>query len=507
MLIVDKHTRRFIRHNKKIWRAWASKNSERIILVDFYHNSETNIARSYFLNILAKKYNAAIKSFSFREKIPYYTLHRVYRSFNVSGNIAVVLNREQRRRRDRILREIMPKLRTKEDVFNLEVLDIWIGIDIYESYLMDNHKPTVYLDDPQLQETIKEGVGLVVFWEDFFAQHKVAAVVTSHDCYLYFNVVCKVAYQNRVPVYSPNPIYMILMQGSHSIHKYFRNYRQMFKRLTVEEQEKAIALGKGQLNRRLNGEVGVDMPYATKSAFIPQQEDRKRVLRESDRIKVLICTHCFYDNPHGYGGMLFVDFYEWLKYLGKISERTDYDWYLKVHPDPLPGTEDIVRVLLKEFPRITMVPYDTSHHQLAGEGLNFILTAYGSIGGEAPALGVQVINAGYNPRIAYDFNWHPKSLEEYEYYLLNLDKLHKDINLEDIYEFYFMHHYYVIDDDFVFESYRKFQQDLTKKERGSSRAYGYFLGQLTDAKHQEVIKNMQAFIDSGKHSYYSHGSE
>lgn len=280
----------------------------------------------------------------------------------------------------------------------------------------------------------------------------------------------------------------------------------MFRRLSPEEQRKGIALAKTQLERRFNGEVGVDMPYATKSAF-RLSGGEKPVLRKSEKIKVLICSHCFYDNPHGLGGMLFLDFYEWLRYLGQISERTDYDWYLKVHPDPLPGTLKTIQEILAEFPRITIIPFETSHHQLAKEGIDFVLTVYGTVGHEYPALGVQVINAGYNPRVAYDFNWHPKSLEEYEHYLLNLDKLRKDINLEELYEFYYMHHYYVYADDLVFNSYRHFLSNLTTEHANGSAAYGYFLGQLTDAKHQEIINNMQKFIDSGKHHYWSRGPE
>ena len=68
-----------------------------------------------------------------------------------------------------------------------------------------------------------------------------------------------------------------------------------------------------------------------------------------------------------------------------------------MHPDPLPGTEVIIREILEEFPRITFIPPETSHHQLVKEGIDFVLTAYGTVGHEYPALGVQVINAGYNP--------------------------------------------------------------------------------------------------------------
>ena len=47
---------------------------------------------------------------------------------------------------------------------------------------------------------------------------------------------------------------------------------------------------------------------------------RLLAIKNSNKTKVLICTHCFFDNPHGYGGMIFLDFYEWLVFLGEISK-------------------------------------------------------------------------------------------------------------------------------------------------------------------------------------------
>ncbi len=501
--LVDKETRSFIRHNKKAWHGWSNRGSDAAILVDFYGVGETLISYSYFLNVLAKKHCATMKSFG--AKGWNYALHKVYQSFNTEGHVITSLSGEQECRKEAIVREVAHRLKTKQDVFDLKVLGIWIGIDIYETYLKDG-RPTVYLDDPRLIEMVEEGIGLVVFWQEYFAENKVAAVVLSHDCYLNLDIVAKVAYQNHVPVYLPNARGLSLVDRPFAVHAHFPEYRRMFSKLPAEEQASGIAWAKKQLERRFSGEVGVDMPYATKSAFVLSGNE-KPALRKSEKTKVLICTHCFYDNPHAYREILFLDFYEWLHYLGGISERTDYDWYLKVHPDPLPGTLETIKGILAKFPRITLIPHETSHQQLVAEGIDSVLTVYGSVGHEYPASGVHVINAGYNPHVAYDFNWHPKSIEEYEYYLLNLDKLQKHINLEELYEFYYMHHYYVPADDLVFKSYRQLLSDLTTEQRIGSAVYGYFLDQLTDAKHQEIINSMQKFIESGKHHYFSHGPE
>lgn len=503
-LIADRATCRFIRHNLSVWRGWASKRGDGVILVDLHEIGETLISYSYFLNVLARKHAAAIKSFGSWQGNR--VVRRVYRSFNTVGHIIPGhLTLEQERLKEAISRDLRPTLRTKQDVFGLEVLGVVIGIDIYESYLRE-YKPTVFLDDPRLFELVDEGIMLVIFWQAYFRTHRVAAVVVSHDCYLQPDVVCKVAYQAGVPVYLPNIRGIVYAQRPRTVYACVENYRHMFSRLPLDEQRHGIALAKRQLERRFEGEIGVDMPHATKSAFV-STGDEKRVLKESDRIKVLICSHCFYDNPHGLGDMLFLDFYDWLRYLGSIAERTNYDWYLKVHPDPLPGTLETIREILAEFPKITLIPHTTSHLQLAREGIDFALTVYGSVGHEYPALGVQVINAAYNLRVAYDFNWHPKSREEYEYYLLNLDKLHKEIRLEELYEFYYMYHFYTYADDLVLESYRQFVADLTAEQRSGSAAYEYFLGRLTEGKHQAIIAAMGAFIESGKPYYFSRGPE
>lgn len=368
LLFVGEQTKKFIMHNRRAWEGWHNNHAGSIILVDLYPVCETIISYSYFLNVLARKHNAKIVCFSGGTKIPNRVLHKVYQSFNTSGHMITWLNGEQKERTKAISREIISGFRTKQDVFDVTVFDIWIGNDIYETYLSKYNKPTVYLDDPNLFKLVEEGIGLVIFWQDIFARNKVAAVAVSHDVYLGMDVVCKIAYQAKVPVYLPNARGISLVDKPFSIYTYFPDYKKMFKNLSVEEQEKGKALAKEQLERRFSGEVGVDMPYAEKSAYTPVSNDIQ-VLKESDRIKVLICTHCFYDNPHGYAKMLFLDFYEWLLFLGKISEKTNYDWYLKMHPDPRPGTLETIKEILEKFTRIKYIPHDTSHHQLVKEGL------------------------------------------------------------------------------------------------------------------------------------------
>ena len=72
-----------------------------------------------------------------------------------------------------------------------------------------------------------------------------------------------------------------------------------------------------RLKRRFSGEIGVDMAYSTKSAYGVSKHPR--LIKKSNKTKILIAAHCFFDSPHAYGNNLFPDFYEWLLFLGNMG--------------------------------------------------------------------------------------------------------------------------------------------------------------------------------------------
>jgi hypothetical protein len=195
-----------------------------------------------------------------------------------------------------------------------------------------------------------------------------------------------------------------------------------------------------------------------------------------------------------------MDFYEWLLYLADISTKTDYDWYVKTHPDVSPLSEKVIKEFVDQNSKFNIVPAETSFHQLAHEGVCYVLTCYGSVGHEAPLLGMKVINAGNNPHMAYDFNYHPKSIKEYENLLLNLSLLDDEVYINDVYEYYYQNHVGMgmISDDWFFQSYDNMLCDLKESERIGSTIFPYFLELLTEVKHDNIISIMTKYVDSGK---------
>lgn len=504
-LYVNKAQFYTIKYNYKKWRTWRQKNSATEILCDLTSIGEATIAISYFSNVLARREKAKIIPFAQSYSSWALSIWLIYKSFNANGIIYCLnLNQAQKNKRNTIYSELKKTIRTKQDLIEFKVEGVLIGIDIYETYLRNYSKATIDLEDHLFWKTFKNGIGILIYWQDYFKKHKIAGVIVSHDCYISMNIVCKVAYSKKIPVYSPTIRGIFRLDAPFMAHKYFSKYPDIFRTLSHTDQLEGLEWAKERLKLKFSGEVGVDMSYSTKTGYKKIFNDKK-LLRESANIKILIASHCFFDNPHAYDKFIFADFHEWLHFLGGLSKITNYDWYLKSHPDPLPGTFESLNRILKFYPNIVLLPHETSHHQLIKEGINVVLTAHGTIGHEYPYFDIPVINAAYNPHIAYNFNYHAKTIEEYKKLILNLNNLKCKIVKQEILEFYFMHYKYSIPDDLMLPSYSKYLNEMSSQKRVGFEGSVYFINNMDEYRHEEIIFKLDKYLNSGKNWYFSSG--
>jgi hypothetical protein len=492
----------------KNFNEYQVENPTSTILIDPFTVPEWVITNSYFVNILAKKNNSRIKTYGNNAKIKSPTAEEIFKSFNISGHVQTRIKEgDLLKIKNKIVLNLRKTIDSKQKLYDLKVNDVWIGIDIYETYLK-NQRPTIDFNDSLFWSILEEGVEFLLFWQRYFSENSVSGVIISHDCYNHMDILAKVAYKSKVAVYMPWAMGVQKIDEPFSLYKYrFKNYKNYFTNLSDNEKIEALKWSKERLDLRLSGVVGVNMRYSTKSAFVSNHSG-KNVIKASDRTKVLIAVHDFFDNPHCYGEMLFTDFYEWLKFLVETSKKTNYDWYIKTHPDYSPAELNCLNDIVLNCSEIVLVPPETSWHQLANEGLNFVLTCWGTVGHELPLLGVQVINASANnPHIAFDFNWHAKTIEEYSEILLDLDSLEKNIDINEIYEFYYLWNRYTLVDDFIFDSYNKMRDSLKSNERFLLKSYLYFIDRLTIEKNKQIIDKINLFLDSNKKNYFINGPE
>ena len=197
-----------------------------------------------------------------------------------------------------------------------------------------------------------------------------------------------------------------------------------------------------------------------------------------------------------------------MEFLGGISNRTDYEWHVKTHPDSLPGNLPVIQELLEKYPNLSLVSQDVSHHQLIDEGIDFVLTVYGTIGFEYAALGKNVINASLcNPHVAYNFNIHPKSVEEYEKILLSLPDQRIDIDESEIYEYYFMRNINNSEiQNWLFDDYQMWSGKEAYGKQFTQEAYRYYLATVDETRHLRNKKMLEHFVESGDYVMQaSHG--
>lgn len=512
-LFVDRNVKEFIRHNRHIWQRDAGRRHEGGEILFEYNTAQSAvIAYSYLANVLQQKFDARVVAYSIarggcqsrsgqllrravKAVLPL-PEQKIFTSFGVDSFISVEPSQAQRNRGMRLFHELYPSLHNKRDVESLAVDGIWIGDLIYDTYLRERALPTIDLQDERFLSFLQESLAIFVFWQDYFDQHEVRAVNVTH-CVYNNAMPLRIAVRRNIPVYQTNATHVYRM-SEQNLFAYgdYRYFPEKFSRLSPQEQQAGKQEAQKRIELRFSGQVGVDMRYSTKSAY--GKKGSTRVLRPSDKFRVLIAAHCFFDSPHSYGNNLFQDFYEWFEFVGRVSNETNYDWYVKTHPDFLPGNLDVIKHFIKKYPKLTLVDSSVSHHQLIAEGIGCALTTYGTIGFEYAALGVPVINASLcNPHIAYNFNIHPETVEEYEWFLKHLDTLEVDIDIDEVYEYYFMKNIFNTE-DWLFENYHEMIDSLGGYyAQFAPQVYEYFLGCFDGSRHEKVLQTLSRFIESG----------
>lgn len=507
----DAFTNQFIAHNRRVFEDKQQRyDPKRVVLLEFNGMQSAHIAYSYLANVLAKEHCAAIKAYAPKPSRSFIGRSRfqlenltnrnnfgVYRSFGTSDVFGIRITAPQRAIATDIFREILPTLKTKWDLEALEIEGIWVGDLFYDTYLMNYKRATIDMDSPEFFNALLDYIALFVFWKEFFERNEVRAVNVSH-CVYNLAIPLRIAVRRGIPAYQANVTHVYRLDARRLFaYNEFFEYRTRFAALPREVREAGLAEARRRIERRFSGEVGVDMAYSKKSAYGAARAHR--LLKDSTRKKILIATHCFFDSPHSYGNNIFPDFYEWLDFLGKTSEETDYEWYIKTHPDYLPGTMEIINSFVDRYPRLTLLPSDASHHQLIAEGIDVALTVYGTIAFEYAALGIPVINASQNnPHVAYEFNLHPKDVAEYRRMLHGLDSLDLRIDRNQIYEYYYMRHIHHTGDLF-FDNYDSTLWSLGGyNDQFSPKVYDKWINEWNPEKHKSLLSDVTSFVRSGK---------
>lgn len=506
---IDKNQKNFLKFVKSIFFFKKNKNKD-LIIVEHNTTKICHYSILYLLNGLIKKYQCKILIYNFdmTNNIKYKALNTInlfvndffFKLIKCISKVEILKTKKYFNKNEtlKITRKVLKHVKSKKDFYNLKIYNIKFGHILYDHYLKKYRVPTIDIKSDLFINYLKESINLIVYWKNFFNQNIIKSAIITHGTY-WSGIIAKFAIKKDIPVYTTSIEDSFYLSKKNSLpYKKFLNHKKNFLNFyTKKEKKKLLKISKQNLDKRMGGKVGVDMRYSKKTAW---KKDNKRVLKKNNKIKILIATHCFFDSPNGLGDNLFPDFYEWICFLVKISHKTDYDWYIKTHPDYLEGNEKIIRELSKKFKNITILKSTTSHHSIIRDKINFVLTVNGSVGIEYAYKGKYVINASKNnPSINYNFNFNPLTIKSYEKILMNLKSQRKTIVKKEVLECYLMQRvlranniYFKNVDDFK----KKFDSSINKLD---TSFYEYLIKKYNLGHHEHTIKRIDKFIASKRY--------
>lgn len=483
----DINTKTYVNFLKNLWAKHKRDNSRNKILIPFDNRHDLmSVIYGYCANHFAEKFDASIYSY-FRYGSNCLNASKIvmdiYRAFNVKSLVDTELNEEQEQEANNIFEEIWNNLSTWEDWKNITVYGICFGTTIIRD-LLRVYIPSFNLKDNRMYLFLKKTIKTIVFWYHYIFENDIKVVLLA-DGVTWDGYIRDIAITKGIPTYALcyKMARMTLDYYDTTFYKYFKD---MWSQLTLEEQEYGIKWAKEHIKMRLQG--GTKEVFNNNKVNFSFAECKKdtRILDKNNKIKIIICPHIFEEDCFWCGEQIFDNnYFAWLCHLGELSEKTpNYDWYLKMHPFAQRRDMIIMDMLLKKYPKIKKLPSNISPWQLKEEGANFALTVYGTIGHEYPEIGIQVINAGMNPHYSFDFNWNPKTKEEYDNLIFHLEELGKKNNEEEIYQFYSLNYLFYNRNYIPYRSLF-FENPLLAMDKLELQAHGKKLGTW---KYKEYMK-------------------
>jgi hypothetical protein len=441
------------------------EKSSRRILIDFFPIEEWLVVNSLVAINLQKKYRARLESYG--SQPPHGKFREIYWAMGAEKHNSTHIRLIDARKAFNLFRKFRAKCRAPIDIFELRIGEIYVGEIVYDSILRTG-VPTVDPRSKESTQTLFRTIQNYLFCEKYFTSNEVTAVILSHDNYVDMGLIARYSNLLDIPVYLANCHEIAISREPYSLYQKYRKYPLYFSGLTLEEQESGLNWARSRLTMRISGQYETDSNYQKASAFSNNISNNIEI--ESTR-GIVIATHCFFDSPHGIGGMLYEDFFRWVVDTARFASRNKITAYLKTHPDYLPGTLEVISEIKKLCPEIHIISADTTWQEIYSSGLRTAVTCYGTIGTELPFIGFTVINASYNPRIGYSFNQHAKSKEEYYRNIINAVDNKIDFDPLEILEFYFLHYKFTLPDNFIFESYDQIRRISEKSNGEFAREY------------------------------------
>lgn len=520
--------KRFILHNKK----YLTKNLDTTsgtVLIEFNSFTSNHVILSNLANVYSKKFNVEIVSFfnyaltsspaffNFKRNLKWYLgilfslgFFKIYKSFNIRKFIKPYKTKLLIHETSKIFDEILPELRSEEDVINIKIKNVHVGDLIQDGYMYYKKVPRVSLKSQEFKKYLYEFISIFIFWENYLNSNNVKAIIGVHAVYAY-GIIFRIAISKNIDTFLNLGGKVHRFSENKKYHNSeFKFYKETFKNFSKTDKAKALEASEYFLNKRFSGKTSAEINEyrITTSPFSIPFNSKSFILNKNEKLKVIIFPHELNDCSNGQGLNFFPNYVSWLETLVEISENTDYDWYAKNHPQfkgkfekYQPYSHKLAETILSKNPKIKILPSETSHHQIIGEGIDFGLTVNGDVSYEYAYFGIPILTASSNCNTSgYDFNIHSTNREDYLNKLKNLNSFKsKIIDKNSVLECYFMMDIYFGELSLLenyFDYLKKNKSNLFYDTYFSNIIYKELLENWSVSKQQNLETTIKEFITS-----------
>ena len=503
-------------HCSKIFRT-KIKNTNKIILTEINNFYPSMINMPYLLSVLQKKYSANIagyfpineisKKFYLLSILKFclpFTSYHIYKSFGLSRFVLFSLNKEIKIKSKREFKNLS-KIKSKKKFLRYRINGILVGDLFYDTFLRFNFKETIDINDQIFRTFLFNQLRIFYYWDNFFIKNKVKSLILSHSVYS-MAIPLRIAVKKNMPTYistySTTDFFdkrRIYHLNSKALSQNFNNFDNSIKNKILKFTKKKLYNNYDVKNNYFPevSTINQGSTHIIKKNLNIFGNTKKNFITQNKKKNIFIFTHCFYDASHVVRH-LFNDFYEWLVFLGKLSEETDYNWYIKRHPHTLNTklNELVLNNFVKKYKKIKLLPKNLNHNEFLNK-VDLALTIYGSVAYEYPYFSKKVLLPGnFSHFSGYNFCKQAKNIKEYSYFLKNIHKIKPDFDKKKLCEHYFGMQLNQ-SDPFNLIKYRiKYKQEFFKPLIFSLLSKEFSLN-----RHNELLINLTNFVNSQKYRF------
>lgn len=395
----------FIEENARHWRdAPTPQGDQGAILVETALSTPASLLEKFLVaKTIEKKTGAqtvAILNALYRRSNPAYG---VARSFGVSQFICWWRGYLNPLRVGRVLSQTLTLIlfkRSGRALLDLQIDGIHIGDLVYDTLI--RYRPNCYTVGTLSLRSHFRLLFRALFnfhtSQALFRRFKVRAIVTSHNVYAEFGILCRIAHRHGAAIFLKDMDVFRVYDAQANVYEHFLRVSPDELRAGLADST-VVSTAENYFDRRMNGaidQVDLNNAYGNKQTY--GKAELLAMFGADPRKKtVFVLAHAFSDAPHVGGKLAFDDYYDWLRQtLRRLSSNQEVNVIVKPHPSSyMWGEKGAVEVLLEELgtTNIYITPSDFSTLSIKSIA-DYVVTARGTAGLEFSGLGIPAVTCG-----------------------------------------------------------------------------------------------------------------